>query len=167
MQTSNWSEVWGLKQSYNPHWNIFNNMWHITYTHIFQGNSWFLVVWSQIGSLTLNPSFGHNLCFKHSNGSCKPILDVYVSKKIQWYKEIFNSMNLDPWNTSLKIQDSIGIPTPKVRIHLGTCGFIPSHSQECKCDSWVALSTLVVSPRLGMWQWNLEIMGFWISRSLK
>jgi hypothetical protein len=26
------------------------------------------------------PSFGHNLCFKHSNGTCEPILDIYVSR---------------------------------------------------------------------------------------
>jgi len=58
-------------------------------------------------------------------------------KNFQWYKELFNPMSFDPWNTFLKIWNSIGILTPKVGVHLGVCGFIPSHSQECKCDSWV------------------------------
>jgi hypothetical protein len=26
----------------------------------------------------LGPSFGHNLCFKYPNGSCEPILNIYV-----------------------------------------------------------------------------------------
>jgi pentatricopeptide repeat protein len=49
-------------------------------------------------------------------------------------------MSFDPWNTFLKIWDSIGIPIPEMGTHLGVCGFIPSHSWECKCDSWVTLS---------------------------
>jgi hypothetical protein len=47
-------------------------------------------------------------------------------------------MSFNPWNTSLKIWDSIGIPAPKVGIHLGVSRFIPSHSQKCKCDSQIA-----------------------------
>jgi len=67
---------WDIKQSCSPHQEIFNDMWHATYTHVLQGNSWLLMGGSQIGTLTPNPSFGHNLCFKYSNGSCKPILDI-------------------------------------------------------------------------------------------
>jgi hypothetical protein len=37
-------------------------------------------------------------------------------------------MSFDPSNYSLKIQDSIGTQTPKMAIHLGVCGLIPSHS---------------------------------------
>ncbi len=40
------------------------------------GNSWLLVVESQIDNLTLDLSFGHNLCFKYPNGSFEPILDM-------------------------------------------------------------------------------------------
>jgi len=36
-------------------------------------------------------------------------------------------MNFDPSNYFLKIWNSIGIPTPKVGIHLGMCGLILSH----------------------------------------
>ncbi len=33
--------------------------------------------------LTLDPSFGYNLCLKCPNGSCKPILDIYVLRAFQ------------------------------------------------------------------------------------
>jgi len=55
-------------------------------------------------------------------------LDIYVLKYFQWYKELFNAMSFDLWNTFLKIWNSIGILLPKVGVHLGVCGFIPSHS---------------------------------------
>jgi hypothetical protein len=64
--------------------------------HVFQGDSKLLMVRDQIDTLTPNPSFDRNLCLKYSNGSCKPILDVYVLKDFQWYKEVFNLMNFDP-----------------------------------------------------------------------
>jgi hypothetical protein len=38
-----------------------------------QGDSILLVVGSKIDNLIPNPSFGHNLYFKHLNGSCEPI----------------------------------------------------------------------------------------------
>jgi hypothetical protein len=55
---------------------FFNDMWHATYMEINQGDFQLLVVRSQIGNLIPNPSFGHNLCFKYSNGPCKFILDI-------------------------------------------------------------------------------------------
>jgi hypothetical protein len=119
---------WGLKQSCNPCWDLFNSMSHATYT---QGNwvdSWLLVVGSQTANLTLGLSFGHNLCFRCPNGSCKPILDTYVSIAFQWYKELYNPMRFDPYNCSLKIQESIGTPTPQVGAHLGVWKLILSHS---------------------------------------
>jgi hypothetical protein len=36
-----------------------------------------------LGNLTIGPSFGHNLCFKYSNGSCKPTLDIYILRTFQ------------------------------------------------------------------------------------
>jgi len=89
-------------------------MWHATYTQVSQRYSWFLVVGSQIGTLTTNLSFGHNLCFKYSNGMCEPILDIYVLWTYQWYKKLFNPMSFGLWNDYLKIRESIGTPTPKV-----------------------------------------------------
>jgi hypothetical protein len=116
-------------------------MWHTTCTHIFQGDFKLLVGGNQIGTLIPSLFFGHNLYFKYSNGSCKPTLNIYVSRASQWYKKIFNLISFDPWNTSFKIWDSIGIPTLKVGIHLGVCEFIPSHSRECKYDSQIAFLT--------------------------
>ncbi len=122
-----------------------------------------MVVKNQIGTLTPNLFFCHNLCFKYSNGSCEPILDMYVSRNFQWYKEIFNPMSFNPWNFSLKIWKSIGTPTPKVGAHLGMCEFIPSHFPTflgagnviLKFHFWPATlqaRALVTSPRLGLRQ---------------
>jgi hypothetical protein len=70
-------------------------MWHATRMYVIQGDSQLLMVENQIDTLTPNLSFGHNLCFKYSNGSNEPILDIYASIIFQWYKEIFNVMNFD------------------------------------------------------------------------
>jgi len=122
------------------------------------------MVRSQIGNLTPSLYFGHNLCFKYPNGSCEPILDFYVSRIFQWYKKTFNPMNFDPYNCPLKIQKSIETPIPKVEVHLGMWGFIVSHSSTLprtwnvtlELHSWPTPSqalTLVVNPKLGLWQW--------------
>jgi hypothetical protein len=37
-------------------------------------------------------------------------------------------MGFDPYNRPLNIQKSIGTPTPKMGVHLGVWGFIPSRS---------------------------------------
>jgi hypothetical protein len=71
---------WDLKQICNPCRDLSKDIWHATCTQVNQGNSRLLVVGNQIGNLTPNPSFGHNLCFRFSNGSCKPILDIYVPR---------------------------------------------------------------------------------------
>jgi hypothetical protein len=134
-------------------------MWHATCTQIKQGGSWLLVVKSQIGNLTPHPSFGHNLCFKYPNRSCEPILSIYVPRCFLWYKELFSPMIFNPYNYPLNIRKSIGIPTPKVKVHLGVWGFIPSHSLTLlgvwnvtpKLHSWPAplqALTLVMSPGL-------------------
>ncbi len=119
---------WDLKQSCSPSRELFNNMSHVTCTYKNQGDSQLLVVENQIVNLTPSPSFGHNLCFMCPNGSCEPILDIYVPRDFQWYKERLNSMNFNPCNHPLKIRKSIRTPTPKMGVHLGVWGFIPSHS---------------------------------------
>jgi hypothetical protein len=87
-----------------------------------------LVVGRQIANLTPGLSFDHNLCFICPNGSCEPILDIYVSKYFQWYKKKFKPMGFDPCNRALKIRESIWTPTPIMEVHLGMWGFIASHS---------------------------------------
>jgi len=114
-------------------------------------------------NLTPNPSYGHKLCLTCPNGSCEPILNIYVPKYFQWYKKKFNPLGFDPCNYSLKIWESTGTPIPKVGVHLGVWRFIPSHSPTLLgtwdvtpgLPSWLAplqALTLVVSLRLGLWQ---------------
>jgi hypothetical protein len=119
---------WGLKKSCSPLQELSNGMSHTTCTQGSWGGSWLLMVGSQTANLTPDLSFGHNLCFKCLNGSCKPILDIYVSIAFQWYNLFFNPMGLDPWNCSLKIWEFIGTVILKVGAHLGVWRFILSHS---------------------------------------
>jgi hypothetical protein len=126
-----------------------------------KGDSQLLVVGSQIGNLTPRPSLNHNLCFNYPNGSCEPILDIYVPRAFRWYKELLNSMGFDLCDHSLKIWESIGTLTPKVGTHLVVWRFIPSHSPTLpgtwnvtlRLHFWPAPSqalALVTSPRLGL-----------------
>jgi hypothetical protein len=103
------------------------------------------------------------LSVQMGNGSCKPILDIYIIRSFQWYKELFNPMSFDPYNRSLKIRKSTGTPIPKMGAHLGLWGFIPSHCFALlgawdvtpKLSSWhtpLQALALVTSPRLGLQQ---------------
>jgi hypothetical protein len=96
------------------------------------------VVGSQIGTLTLDPSFGHNLCFKYSNGTCEPISDIYVSRSFNGINTFIIQWGLTPWNYFLKIQKSIGNPFGNVWVHSFTLSYIPGNM---KCDFWASLST--------------------------
>jgi hypothetical protein len=116
---------WGLKQSSNLRQELFHSIWHATWT---QGNwvdSRLLVIGNQITNLTCDLSFGHKLCFRSPNGLRDPILDIFVLITFQWYKKLFNPMGFDPYNFPLKIWES---QSPKMGVHLGVWGFIPSHS---------------------------------------
>jgi hypothetical protein len=59
--------------------------------------------------------------------SCEPILNIYILRDFQWYKNFFNPMNFDPLNRYLKIWDFIGILIHKMGVDLGLCEFIPSN----------------------------------------
>ncbi len=104
------------------------------------------------------PSFGHSLCFKYPNGSCEPILSIYIPRALPWIKDVFNPMNFDPWNFPPRIQESIRTPIPKVGVHLGVWGFIPSHSLTL-------LRTWNVTPRLHSWPTFLQAL--YLGRELK
>jgi len=108
------------------------------------GDSWLLVVRSQIVNLIFGPFFYYNLCVKWPNRSCEHILNIYVPRAFQWYKEIFNPMGFCPYNFFLKIRESIRTPTSKVGAQLGLWGFIPSHSLALP-GAWN------VTPRLHTW----------------
>jgi hypothetical protein len=86
-------------------------------------------------------------------GHANSFLNIYVSKVFQWYKECFNPMSFDPWNTFLKIWNYLGILTPKMEVHLEVCGSIPSHSQECKM--WLSGCTLSLHLSMHLlWSWT-------------
>jgi hypothetical protein len=110
---------WILKQSCSPHQNLSKGIWHATCTQGNWSDLWLLVVRSQVTNLTPDLSFGHNLCFKCPNGSCEPILNIYVPKDFQGYRELLNPMGVNPYNCSLKIQESTRTLIPKVGPHLG------------------------------------------------
>jgi hypothetical protein len=121
----------GLKQSCRSRWDLFNSMSHVLCSQVFRVDSWLLVVesqnWQTPGNSTLDPSFGHNLCFRCPNEQCEPILDIYASRAFHWYKKRHNPLSFDPCDCSLKFRQSTGTPSPKVGVALGVWGFTPSH----------------------------------------
>jgi hypothetical protein len=124
---------WRLKQSCSPCQKKIDDMLHATYMQGNPSDSRLLVVGNQIVNLTIGPSFSHNLCFKCPNGSCEPILDIYVPRAFQWYNELFNPMVFNLFNCSLKIWESIKTPTPKMGAQLECVGSFPHtlpHSQD-------------------------------------
>jgi len=116
-----------LKQSCSFHQELSNVMLHVVCSQVNRVDSWPFLVGSQIGNLTPNPFFGHNLCFKCPNEQCDPILNICIPRDFQWYKERHNPLSFDPWNCSLKFGESTGTPSPKVGVALGVWGFTPSH----------------------------------------
>jgi hypothetical protein len=72
-----------MKQSCSSHREISNGMLHVVCKQVNRVDSQLFLVGSQIGSLTLSPSFGHNLCFRCLNEQCEPISDIYVPRAFQ------------------------------------------------------------------------------------
>ncbi len=85
---------WGLKHSCSPHQELSKDMWHAIYTQVNRSNSHLLMGRNQIGNLISGLSFSNNLCFTYPSGSCEPILDIYIPRDFQWYKKLFNLINL-------------------------------------------------------------------------
>jgi hypothetical protein len=85
------------------------------------------MVGSQTGSFIPDRSFGHNLCFRCWIEQCEPILDIYVLRAFQWYKEHHKPLSFDPWNYFLTFLESTGTPFLKVKVALEVWGFTPSH----------------------------------------
>jgi hypothetical protein len=150
-----------LNQNCSFRQKFSNDMLQALYNQVNWVDSQLFLAESQIGSLILNPSFGHNLCFRCPNEQCKPILDIYVPRAFQWYKKHHKPLSFDPWNRSLKFLESTGTPSLKVGVVLGMWGFIPSYSLTLSytpiCDVTLGLLlgmhpcdlfALVASPRL-------------------
>jgi hypothetical protein len=73
----------GLKQSCSPCRDLSNAMSHAQIGRREEVDSRLLVVGSQIGSLTPDPSFAHNLGCRCPNCQCEGIFDIYVLRPFQ------------------------------------------------------------------------------------
>ncbi len=110
--------------------------------------------WESNANLTPGSSFGHNLCFKYSNGSCEPILYIYVPRYFQWYKEIIEIQwvwSLQSLFENLEVhQDSnsqSGSSLGSVEVHFLTLSYTP---MSMKCDFRASLlARTFASPCLG------------------
>ncbi len=109
----------GLKQSCSPRRELSNAMSHFQIGCREEVDFRLLVVGSQTASLTSGPSFAHNLPFRCPNAQCEPILDIYVSRAFQRYKECNKPLRFDPSTRPLKCRESTGTPSPKMRVALG------------------------------------------------
>ncbi len=112
------------------------------------------MVGNQIGTLIPSVFFGHNLCFKYSNGTCEANLNIYVLRTFQWYKEIFNPKIFDPlqsFSENSKVHwdfnSQSGSPLGSVWVHSLT----PSYTLgSMKCDSRAShLTCTFASPYFG------------------
>jgi len=124
---------WGLKQSYSPCRDLSKKMSHATYTQGNQVDSKLLVVNSQIANLTPGLSFGHELCFRCPNGSCEPILNIYVSIAFSCYKNSSIEWVLTPAFTLWKFGSPFGLQLPKWEFTWECEGSFPHtllHSRE-------------------------------------
>jgi hypothetical protein len=95
-----------MKQTCSFPWELSNDVLHCTCTHRGRVDSRLLVVGSQIASLTSDPTFDHNLCYRCPNGSCEAILDIYTSRPFQPYKEHLKTRCFDPLNRALSFRES-------------------------------------------------------------
>jgi hypothetical protein len=112
---------WGLKQTCSSPWNFSNDVLHSTYTHQGWVDSRLLMVESQTRSLIRDLSFCHNLWCRCSNGPCEPIFDICISIAFQWYKKHLNARCFNPFNRTLKFQESRRTPQSPFR----ECEFHP------------------------------------------
>jgi hypothetical protein len=89
-----------------------------------------LVVRNQIASLTPDPSFYHNLCWKCPNGSCEAIFDIYTSISFQWHEERLKARCLTPAIKLWSFKSPRGLPSP----HFGSVSVIFTFFQKWGCD---------------------------------
>jgi hypothetical protein len=97
----------------------------------------------ELGGASPGSSFDQNLCYKYLNGSCEPILDIYVPRAFQWYNEIFNPMSFDPlpsknlkvhWDSNSQSESSLG----SAGVHSFTLSYIPESMKCYSCTSLLA-----------------------------
>lgn len=88
-----------------------------------------LVIGSQTTNLIPDHFLGHKpMNFRSPNGKCKPISNIDISQKIQWYKEGPIGTRFVIYAFGPKIENSCGGPMFKGRIRVGMLVFISLHS---------------------------------------
>jgi hypothetical protein len=126
--------VWsrrGLNQSCSPRRDISNDVSHSQIGCREEVDSRLLVVGSQTASLTLGPSFAHNLGCRCPNGQCEAIFDIYASRPFQWHQEHLNARCFGPCCRSLNIRESRRTPNPQ----LWKCWASPHTWPKWGCDT--------------------------------
>jgi hypothetical protein len=152
---------WGLRKSCSHCWDLSNGISHATCTQGIWGNSQLLVIGSQIANFTLDPSLGHNLCFKYPNGSCELILDIYVSRASNGTQK-----SLIQWVLTFEIAlwrfgSPLGFELPKKGVHFWEftweCGGSLFHTLPHSWEHEMWLPTFTLSPHLHkplFWSWT-------------
>jgi hypothetical protein len=168
----------GMKQSCSPCWELSNDMQHATCTKVNQGDSWLLVVRSQIGNLIPSP-YGHNICFKYPNGPCEPMLNIYVSRASQcgsckpildiYVSRTFQCGSCDPiLNIYISRAFQCGSCEPILDIYIlkafqcGSCEPILYIyvSRAFQCGSWEPILDIYVSRDFQWYKKLFNLMGF-------
>jgi len=108
-----WSQR-GLNQSCSPRRDLSNAMSYSQFEGWEEVDSRLLVVRSQIASLTLGPSFAHNLGFRCPNDQCEAIFDIYAPRPFQWHQEHLNARCFGPCCRALNIRESWRTPNPQL-----------------------------------------------------
>jgi len=117
----------GLNQTCSPRQDLFNDVLHSQFGGQEEVDSRLLVVRSQTSSLTLGPSFAHNLGCRCPNGQCEAIYDIYASRPFQWYQEHLNARCFGPFCRTLNIWESRRTPNPHF---FQVLGFTPTLGQS-------------------------------------
>jgi hypothetical protein len=120
------SEVWsrrGLNQTCSPRRDLSKDVSHFQFGGREEVDSWLLVVGSQIVSLTLGPSFAHNLSYRCPNDQCEAIFYIYASRPFQWHQEHLNARCFGPCCRTPNIRESQRTPNPQ----LWKCWASPPH----------------------------------------
>jgi len=105
-----WLE-WGLNQSCSSLRELSNAPSHSFCRRQKKVDSRLLMVGSQTANLTPGLSFAHNLGCKCPNGSCEVILDIYISKPFQQYKEHLKARCFAFFCWALKLRESRRTPS--------------------------------------------------------
>jgi hypothetical protein len=135
----------GLKKSCSSRQELSNIISHALCKQVNRVDSRLFLVRSQTASLTHGPSFGHNLCFRCPNEQCEPILNIYVPRAFQWYKNITNHWIFIPKIVLWSFGSPPGLHLPSgscfrsVRVHSLTFSYTP-RSMWCdsRASSWPA-----------------------------